>query len=183
MPPFHPRQLSHARTFIAAEHSSQLRWAHGICSTVKPYLTIKIGPYIFSTGSLSMARDGSLGHVRGAVARPSAAWSAREIELQVLATLAALAQISTPSAAHFLKSHQRLVQKFAADRIGKILIRDIPFRTSGVATSRMADTNGLRSVFLRARTQTISCLSMTPREQAILHRCASSRRERAWCSG
>jgi hypothetical protein len=29
---------------------------------------------------------------------------------------AALAQISTPSAAHFLKSHQLLVQKFAADR-------------------------------------------------------------------
>jgi hypothetical protein len=36
MPPFHPRQLSHARTFIAAEHSSQLRCAHGVCSTVKP---------------------------------------------------------------------------------------------------------------------------------------------------
>src|SRR4051794_7456172 len=32
------------------------------------------------------------------------------------ALLAALAQISTPSAAHFLKSHQLLVQKFAADR-------------------------------------------------------------------
>jgi hypothetical protein len=45
-----------------------------------------------------------------------AAWSAREIELQALATLAPLAQISTPSAAHFLKSHQLLVQKFAADR-------------------------------------------------------------------
>jgi hypothetical protein len=30
-------------------------------------------------------------------------------------TLAALAQISTPSAAHFLKSHQLLVQKVAAD--------------------------------------------------------------------
>jgi hypothetical protein len=40
---------------------------------------------------------------------------AREIELQALATLATLAQISTPSAAHFLKSHQLLVQKFAAD--------------------------------------------------------------------
>ena len=37
-----------------------------------------------------------------------AAWSAREIELQALATLAAFAQISTPSAAHFLKSHQLL---------------------------------------------------------------------------
>ena len=36
--------------------------------------------------------------------------------LQALATLAALAQISTPSAAHFIKSHQLLVQKFAADR-------------------------------------------------------------------
>jgi len=41
---------------------------------------------------------------------------AREIGLQALAMLAALAQISTPSAAHFLKSHQLLVQKFAADR-------------------------------------------------------------------
>jgi hypothetical protein len=48
--------------------------------------------------------------------RSSPARSAREIELQALATLAALAQISTPSAAHFLKSHQLLVQKFAADR-------------------------------------------------------------------
>jgi hypothetical protein len=65
-----------------------------------------------------MARDGGLGHVRagGRAARAYAAWSAREIELQALATLAALAQISTPSAAHFLKSHQLLVQKFAADR-------------------------------------------------------------------
>ena len=45
-----------------------------------------------------------------------AAWSAREIESQALATLAALAQISTPSAAHSLESHQLLVQKFAADR-------------------------------------------------------------------
>jgi hypothetical protein len=44
------------------------------------------------------------------------AWSAREIELQALATLAALAQIFAPPAAHFLKSHQLLVQKFAADR-------------------------------------------------------------------
>jgi predicted nucleic acid-binding protein len=58
---------------------------------------------------------------KGRAARPGmfaayAAWSAREIELQALATLAALAQISTPSAAHFLKSHRLLVQKFAADR-------------------------------------------------------------------
>ena len=37
-------------------------------------------------------------------------------ESQALATLATLAQISTPSAAHFLKSHQPLGQKFAADR-------------------------------------------------------------------
>ena len=42
--------------------------------------------------------------------------SFEEIESQALATLAALAQISTPSAAHFIKSHQLLVQKFAADR-------------------------------------------------------------------
>src|SRR6266436_5798340 len=57
----------------------------------------------------------------GSAARPGmfaahAAWSAREIELQALASPAALAQISTPSAAHFLKSHQLLEQKFAADR-------------------------------------------------------------------
>jgi hypothetical protein len=68
-----------------------------------------------------MAGDGGLGHVRVGAAGPGmfaayAAWSAREIELQALATLAALAQISTPSAAHFLKFHQLLVQKFAADR-------------------------------------------------------------------
>jgi len=65
---------------------------------------------------MPMARDGGLGHVWEGVACPGAAWSAREIESQALATLAALAQISTPSAAHFIKSHQLLVQKFAADR-------------------------------------------------------------------
>ena len=59
------------------------------------------------TGVLSKWRVGS---------RSPAAWSPGEIELQALATLATLAQISTPSAAHFLKSHQLLVQKFAADR-------------------------------------------------------------------
>jgi hypothetical protein len=48
-----------------------------------------------------------------------AAWSAREIELQALATLATLAQISTPSAAHFLKSHQLLVQSLRRIEIGK----------------------------------------------------------------
>jgi hypothetical protein len=52
----------------------------------------------------------------GVGSRSPAAWSAREMELQALAALAALAQFSTPSAAHFLKSHQLLVQKFAADR-------------------------------------------------------------------
>ena len=62
-----------------------------------------------------MARDGGLSKL-GVGSRSPAAWSARETELQALATLAALAQISTPSAAHFLKSHQLLVQKFAADR-------------------------------------------------------------------
>ena len=46
-----------------------------------------------------------------------AAWSAREIELQALATLAALAQISTPSAAQLVKSHRIFVQDFAADRV------------------------------------------------------------------
>src|SRR5262249_5181240 len=35
-----------------------------------------------------------------------AAWSAREIELQALALLVALDQISTPSDRSFLKSHQ-----------------------------------------------------------------------------
>ena len=39
-----------------------------------------------------------------------------EEQIAPLATLATLAQISTPSAAHFLKSLQILVQKFAADR-------------------------------------------------------------------
>ena len=63
-----------------------------------------------------MARDGGLSKL-GVGSRSPAAWSARQIELQALATLAALAQmISIPSAAHFLKSHQLLVQKFAADR-------------------------------------------------------------------
>jgi hypothetical protein len=65
--------------------------------------------------SLSMARAGLCPSGEWGSCSP-AAWSAREIESQVLATLAALAQISTPSAAHFLKSHQLLVQKFAADR-------------------------------------------------------------------
>jgi len=60
-----------------------------------------------------------------------AAWSAREIELQALATLATLAQISTPSAAHFLKSHQLLVQKFAADR-DRQRSSFKPFRRQGV---------------------------------------------------
>src|SRR5262249_38310107 len=45
-----------------------------------------------------------------------AAWSAREIELQALALLVALDQISTPSAAHLLNSLQILVQNFVADR-------------------------------------------------------------------
>ena len=65
-----------------------------------------------TTLTAMLARRGQL----EVVVMPPAAWPAREIELQALATLAALAQISTPSAAHFLKSHQLLVQKFAADR-------------------------------------------------------------------
>jgi hypothetical protein len=48
--------------------------------------------------------------------RATTSWSGAKIESQALATLAALAQISTPYAAHFIKSHQLLVQKFAADR-------------------------------------------------------------------
>jgi hypothetical protein len=51
----------------------------------------------------------------GVGSRSPAAWPAREIELQALAS----AQIS--SAAHFLKSHQLFVQKFAADRSAKIV--------------------------------------------------------------
>jgi hypothetical protein len=67
---------------------------------------------LFAT--LSIARDEGLSKWGVGSCSP-AAWSAREIE-QALATLAALAQICAPSAAHFLKSHQLLVQKFAADR-------------------------------------------------------------------
>jgi hypothetical protein len=67
-----------------------------------------------------------------------AAWSALEIELQALATLATLAQISTPSAAHFLKSHQLLVQKFGADRDrqkGRVsLLRQRSIRTAADRT-------------------------------------------------
>src|SRR6266487_2207160 len=66
------------------------------------------------TGGLSMWGVGSA--ARPGMFAAHAAWSAREIELQALASPAALAQISTPSAAHFLKSHQLLEQKFAADR-------------------------------------------------------------------
>ncbi len=54
-------------------------------------------------------------------ARPGAAWSARES--QALATLAALAQIFTPSAAHFIKSHQLLVQKFGWRSAGETVAR------------------------------------------------------------
>ena len=46
-----------------------------------------------------------------------------------MATLAALAQNSTPSAAHFLKSHQLLVQKFAADR-NRQRMTPVPFSKS-----------------------------------------------------
>jgi len=42
------------------------------------------------------AANGGLGHVGAGVARPSAAWSAREIESQVLATLATLAPHHLP---------------------------------------------------------------------------------------
>src|SRR5437667_10265412 len=52
-----------------------------------------------TTLTAMLARRGQL----EVVVMPPAAWSAREIE-QALATLAALAQISRPSAAHFLKS-------------------------------------------------------------------------------
>jgi hypothetical protein len=69
----------------------------------------------------------------GVGSRSPAPWPAREIELLALATLAALAQISTPSAAHFLKSHQLLVQKFAADRDRQKKPR-LPFVNDGSAS-------------------------------------------------
>jgi hypothetical protein len=67
--------------------------------------------------SLSMARDGGLGHVRAGVARPDpACLQHMQRGPHARSSCATLAQISTASAAHFLKSHQLLVQKFAADR-------------------------------------------------------------------
>jgi hypothetical protein len=66
----------------------------------------------------------------GVGSRSPAPWPAREIELLALATLAALAQISTPSAAHFLKSHQK---KFAADRDRQKKPR-LPFVNDGSAS-------------------------------------------------
>ena len=56
--------------------------------------------------------------------------AAREIELQALASLAAL----TLSAAHFLKSHQLLVQKFAADP--KLAKWGIPFDGAAAPNAR-----------------------------------------------
>jgi hypothetical protein len=58
---------------------------------------------------------------RGPEGRPGnfasrAPWSAREIELQALATLAALAQISTPSARSFPKISSALSAKVEADQ-------------------------------------------------------------------
>jgi hypothetical protein len=123
MPPFHPRQLrtTHLHSLQNMRPSSDVHMAFARPSNLNP-LT-KIGPHIFlnrlpfewrETGALGMYGRGSRGPTRHFAAY--AAWSAREIELQALATLATLAQISTSSAAHFLKSHQLLVQKFAADR-------------------------------------------------------------------
>jgi hypothetical protein len=54
-----------------------------------------------------------------------------------VATLAALAQNSTPSAAHFLKSHQLLVQKFAADR-NRQRMTPVPFSFVVCGGSRSA---------------------------------------------
>ena len=64
---------------------------------------------------LRTASQGRLSKLGGRVAQPCSVVRTRD-RVQALATLAALAQISTPSATHFLKSHQLLVQKFAADR-------------------------------------------------------------------
>jgi hypothetical protein len=79
----------------------------------------------------------------GVGSRSPAAWSSREIELQALASLAALAQISTPSAAHFLKSHQLLVQKFAADRNRQRSSLSIPFDNTAARKVMRARCRGL----------------------------------------
>src|SRR6516165_7169729 len=90
----------------------------------------------------AMARDGGLSKL-GVGSRSPAAWSSREIELQALASLAALAQISTPSAAHFLKSHQLLVQKFAADRNRQRSSLSIPFDNTAARKVMRARCRGL----------------------------------------
>ena len=77
----------------------------------------------------------------GVGSRSPAAWSAREIELQALATLAAL----TPSAAHFLKSHQLLVQKFAADRDRQKKAAS-PFRSRLPRTHAAAVTSAVSAI-------------------------------------
>ena len=78
----------------------------------------------------AMARDGGLGHVWVGAARPGmfaayAAWSAREIELQALATLAALAQILHTVCRSFPKISSALSAKVCGgSRSAKSLIRD-----------------------------------------------------------
>jgi hypothetical protein len=158
---------SHARTFIAAEHSSQLRCAHGVphISQQVPFDGARRGPWACTCGGsptrhvcsiCSVVRTpdrvadagfacsarpvlhtvcrsfpkipsalrakvcgGSRSAKKAASPFRPAAWSAREIESQALATLAALAQFSKPSAAHFLKSHQLLVRKLRRIEIEK----------------------------------------------------------------
>jgi hypothetical protein len=103
-----------------------------------------------------MARDGGLSKWGVGSCSP-AVWSARKIELQALATLAALAQISTPSAAHFLKSHQLLMQKFAADRDRQKKVR-VSLSTTGreiITSLQWRETVGLSMWGVGVRSPTL----------------------------
>jgi hypothetical protein len=110
-----------------------------------------------------MARDGGLSKWRVG-SRSPAAWSAREIELQALATLAALAQISTPSAAHFLKSHQLLVQKFAADRNRqkRLRLQSVRARSPAAWSAREIELQALATLAALAQISTPSGRTHSP---------------------
>jgi hypothetical protein len=97
-------ELRLGRRSLATQQSRYIHQGARKGSSSRCSLSFSSSPWRPRDGGLSMWGVGS---------RSPAPWPAREIELLALATLAALAQISTPSAAHFLKSHQK---KFAADR-------------------------------------------------------------------
>jgi hypothetical protein len=95
-----------------------------------------------------MARDGGLGHVRAGVARPDPAClqhmqrgpQARSSCRRWLRLQRSPRSISTPSAAHFLKPHQLLVQKFAADRNrqkGRVFARRAFPKTSSALSAKV----------------------------------------------